>query len=89
MGGRTGSGACLDEQDVLELGGQAGPDYSRTCSRIIAGNDQIPMANDQSRMVYPGSPYTARRGPSRGDQAIRLGWVPPTIMVIGNWSLVI
>ena len=26
MGGRTGSGACLDEQDILELSGQANPD---------------------------------------------------------------
>ena len=29
MGARTGSGACLDEQDFLELSGQANPDYSR------------------------------------------------------------
>ncbi len=52
-------------------------------------NDQVPMTNDQVRMVFPFCSLTARPGPSRGDQSIRLDWAHPPSLVIGNWSLVI
>ena len=56
MGARTGSGACLDEQDVLELSGQANPDYSRISATPSPAPSPIEGRGAHFLIPSPGDP---------------------------------